>query len=387
MRWDSQGILDKNYEFGDRVQFKAISEHSRGLANLIGGVDRLSRLRLSWSLDLSDFPKSGLDDSDELVDNITDLEPSSKSPLTPLDKEYLQLQRLTYRWRQDFDQERDLHMIECMASVLDLKLPSAVTQDGLADFTAALEGFLNYDRPFDQNHAQERGERYFQPVLAKARREGREQGSEEGTCQQDPQVPGNGGCQQRIGEDITSQHVAKDIPSQDDTGNDILTRVQAMDIDNEKLVSLKTNSEELLMWGPEPLIQIAELEKEQTDRRLTVWKESSSADGFAEAVFADARPATSLARLGEVPGVSLLRCHTQWLSELTELAQSNLQSTCLSLTLLRSDDCRRDSFTVELPSAGAHQIDIRVIKPTGEISRYELRKVWATLVNRSDAAA
>ncbi|KAJ6597474.1 hypothetical protein DFH09DRAFT_1022843, partial [Mycena vulgaris] len=74
-------ILHEKYEFRDTERFDAIAEHSRGIANRIGGIDRFNRLRVSWTLD---FPKPELDEPSAQL---------SKSALTNLDKEYLRLQR------------------------------------------------------------------------------------------------------------------------------------------------------------------------------------------------------------------------------------------------------------------------------------------------------
>ncbi|KAJ6597478.1 hypothetical protein DFH09DRAFT_81646 [Mycena vulgaris] len=135
-----------NREYKFRERFDVIAEHSQEIANRIGGIDRVSRLRVSWTLELIDFPKPELD---EPVNHSAQL---SQSALTNLDKEYLRLQRLAYLWRRDFDQERQLHTLECMSSALDFDLPIERYAETLRSFANALEDLLNYECAFFEKH-------------------------------------------------------------------------------------------------------------------------------------------------------------------------------------------------------------------------------------------
>ncbi|KAJ6591277.1 hypothetical protein DFH09DRAFT_1420394, partial [Mycena vulgaris] len=128
--------LHETHEFRKTARFTSISEHSQGIANRIVGIGRIGRLRVSWGLG---FSKS---DPEKSVKTM-------QSPLTHLDKEYLGLQRLAYLWRRDFDQEQDLHMLECMASTLDLELP---TTHNFTRLVVAMEHLRNYEGAVFEKH-------------------------------------------------------------------------------------------------------------------------------------------------------------------------------------------------------------------------------------------
>ncbi|KAJ7481848.1 hypothetical protein FB451DRAFT_1556037 [Mycena latifolia] len=330
-------ILYGTHEF--RKRFAAIDKHSRVIADRIGGIDRVIRLRVSWCLD---SPTPELEEPGE----------APQSPLTHLDKECLRMQRLAYQWRQDFDTELDLHMLECMAYVLDLKLPPgnrwfaelAIALERLLDYECILfeknllakttpggmtnHIFYEYARRLDVSVASEpRAE-----ALAKRIAQYSEMMDSAGISASESNLfPVN----------ILSQlSVAKDID--DETWKRSQARLQTT----------------LLHYRPAAVVtDIWKLEAQQMETRCRTWEMSPTLlnPDLAQAVFgaypsarcandpelfgimaarrcavfdfawddSNSLPPVFPPQMAAVPGVSLLRCPEEWFSQLTKLAQRN----------------------------------------------------------------
>ncbi|KAJ7481817.1 hypothetical protein FB451DRAFT_1237253 [Mycena latifolia] len=495
-------ILHTKHGFTKTERFTAIDKHSRGIADRIGGIGRIIRLDVSWRLD---SPTPVFDEARE----------PTAAPLTRLDKERLRKQRLADCWRRDFDQERDMHMRECMASVLDLE--PALDVRGFAKLAVALEQLLSYECAFFEkellvkttpndvtNHLfHEHARRLEVRVAGEARTEAfAKRISQYRQMVASPGVPGS---------------------ELDSFSDDTLTQVLgAMDVDDETLKWLQARS--CSEWwdvrrdDARSISAFWKLQVKKTETRLAMWKYSTSSNtGFAQAIFAeypnarcandpellaimatrgcsvldfdggnDAKSPVPLETITErddpASVVSLLRCPTAWVAQLTEIAQSphilaidlpdsvgtelqtrlrerrdnwgkpliqggdritscfcfssGFRATGCSMQILydtqsmesqstgfllvkaaqaeklqvtlwhrdpkesalrlswrlqagafdelqipESDEFRRDSFTVEVSSGGVHRIDITVIKPAGQNSEYELRKVWVSALS------
>ncbi|KAJ6591309.1 hypothetical protein DFH09DRAFT_1273923 [Mycena vulgaris] len=341
--------LHGKHEFRKTARFGSISEHSQAIANRIGGIDRVSCLHVSWGLG---FPKS---DPDKAVK-------SFQSPLTDLDKEYLGLQRLAYLWRRDFDQERDLQIVECMLSTSDLELP---TTQNFSRLAVAMEHLLNYECAVFEKHlvAKTTPRDAVNHIFYQyARRLEIRLASE----------PRKQALARRLAK--YRQMVGPTTATDNRVFPDISTRVSvAMNIDDDTLESLQ----DLCVVSralKSTLVEVWKLEKQQMDNRLTIWKNcgtSSNAD-LAETVFStypgpccaidpelfqimvargcrvfdfacdDMKSFTGFPeKITDVLGVSLLRCPARWLPQLTKLAQSN--PTTLS---------------IELPDSGASELQM-----------------------------
>jgi hypothetical protein len=92
-------LLDTTHEFPRQDCFHAIDEHSRAIADRIGGRHRVIGLSLSWGLDL--------------IEATIDSDFTTKaSPLTNVEKKYLYSQQVARLWRKDFYSEQDGRIVD-----------------------------------------------------------------------------------------------------------------------------------------------------------------------------------------------------------------------------------------------------------------------------------
>ncbi|KAJ7209047.1 hypothetical protein C8J57DRAFT_1484381 [Mycena rebaudengoi] len=305
--------LHAKHEFGKTKRFAAIAEHSRGIADRIGGVGRVRCLRVTWGLDF-------------LTAELEYTSDTAHSPLTHLDKEYLKLQLLASKWRHDFDAAWDLRLLEFMASesesnVRDPNQPSLRTISvAMENLTQAECGFFEkylFVKTKPPNHIFHQCARQLELERVGAARK-----------------------EALVNRLVKYRAIAGSTQSHNFT-DDILTEVSvAMDIvdinDNDKL----------------------KLEQKWAEARIATWRTcTSSNEGVAQAIFAahpDAdctnnpelfklmvargctvfdfawkdtlEPPVSFDNIKDIPRiVSFLRCPNQWLLQLTELARSNPQ--------------------------------------------------------------
>ncbi|KAJ7473432.1 hypothetical protein FB451DRAFT_1468247 [Mycena latifolia] len=106
------------------------------IANRIGGIDRVISLHVSWDLE-------------SVTPELDKAAKPSESPLTQLDKEYLRMQDLAYRWRSDFDKEQDTHLT-CMASAFELQRQP--DSNAFLFLAAALEAMWSYECAFFEKY-------------------------------------------------------------------------------------------------------------------------------------------------------------------------------------------------------------------------------------------
>ncbi|KAJ7473421.1 hypothetical protein FB451DRAFT_1249219 [Mycena latifolia] len=470
--------LSRTHGFRKTARFAAINKHSQEIADRIGGIGRVISLHVSWGLE---SPRPELDKPEN----------PSKSPLTQFDKEYMRVQDLAYQWRSDFDVERDTHLLACMASAFELQIPP--DSDALHSLADVVERMWSYECAFFETHliAKTTPSTIVNSVFY------------EDTRRLDVRLAGETRKESlaRRTDKYCEMAGIKTFPQ-----NETLAWV-AMDIEDETLNRLFQGYNVPTRFLGPVFTRIVDLERQNMETRCRTWKNipTSSSPYLAQAVFA-AYPSSQCANdpelfeimaargcsvfdfdhskspmpldkiLADGPGVSLLRCPEQWLSQLTELAQANpcimaieipnssagqnrledmieanrhnwgnnipipdrdhviscfcflskfkADSFCMSAgreamgillvntgqagtfrvtflhhTFRRSvqlswslrtagsplhgtieipygNDFRRDSFTLEVPSAGLHQIDIRIDNRL----LYEFRKVWVTLV-------
>ncbi|KAJ7473427.1 hypothetical protein FB451DRAFT_292410 [Mycena latifolia] len=470
--------LSRTHGFRKTERFSAINSHSQEIANRIGGIDRVISLHVSWGMD---SPTPELDKP----------ESPSKSPLTELDKGYLRVQDLAYRWRLYFDVERDTHLLTCMASAFELEI--RLDSDAFHWLVVNLEEMWSYECAFFEKHliSKTTPSTIMNSVFYEDAR--RLEVRHAGEARKESLARRTKKYQEMAGIEA--------FP------NEALSRVSVpMDIEDETLNRL---SRFYRHPHARAFNLILDLEGQRMTTRCETWKNipTSSSQYLAEAVFA-AYPSSRCAKdpelfeimvargcavfdfddskspmpldkiLADSPGVSLLRCPEQWLPQLTELVQTNPRimaikipnsaasqselediieenrrnwganipipdgdhtiscfcfsskftadsfymstedreatgillvktaqagtlrvtflhrgfsytSTQLSWSLrtagspshgtieISDGDFRRDSFTLEVPSAGMHQIDIS-IENRGRWLEYEFRKVWVT---------
>ncbi|KAJ7881306.1 hypothetical protein B0H14DRAFT_1514198 [Mycena olivaceomarginata] len=325
--------LHAKHEFGKTKRFAAIAEHSRGIADRIGGVHRVRCLRVSWGLD---FLTAELEYSSD----------TSHSPLTHSDKEYLKLQLLASKWRHDFDVACDLRMLEFMASESESNTRDP-DQPSLRTISVAMENLTQaecgvfekylFAKTKPPNHIFNEYARQLELERVVAVR----QEALANRLVKYRSMVGSTQSQSLTDDIVTEVSVTMDIMNIN--GDDELSRLHNAILNN---------------WGPTLTQTRLKLERKWAEARIATWRTcTSSNDGVAQAVFAaypDAKctnnpelfelmvargctvfdfawkdtlqPPVSFDNIKDIPRtVSLLRCPNQWLPQLTELARSNPQ--------------------------------------------------------------
>jgi hypothetical protein len=103
-------MLDEMREFPRQDRFRAIDEYSRAIADRIGGHHRVIGLSLSWGLDLTEATI----DSDFTT---------NPSPLTNVEKKYLDSQQVARLWRKDFYREQDGRIVDFGSQLREISDP------------------------------------------------------------------------------------------------------------------------------------------------------------------------------------------------------------------------------------------------------------------------
>ncbi|KAJ7027619.1 hypothetical protein C8F04DRAFT_1294058 [Mycena alexandri] len=325
-------LLHSEHKFRSTRRFAAIAQHSQTIANRIGGMDRVTRLHISWGLELS---VSELEKQKQM-DTLT-------LPLTQFEKAYLEVQQLAYQWRSDFDQELDLRAVECMATAL-LELGSPGDKEDIFGIAVALERLVNYESAFFEKHLAARYPSSHIFHQWAQRLEVRQAGKarSEALTTRISKYQGLGGA---------AENRFSDLPKE---------VMLVTDIDDNSLEGLPRGDPP--SWWSDSVIALLKLQQVQADHRLALWKDStSSSEYLAEAIFA-AYPTAACANdpelfeiiaargcavfdfAGENPisapafhklpnelGVSLLRCSQQWVPQLTNLVQSNPRILALQI--------------------------------------------------------
>ncbi|KAJ7227764.1 hypothetical protein C8J57DRAFT_1730798 [Mycena rebaudengoi] len=314
--------LHAKHEFGKTKRFAAIAEHSRGIADRIGGVGRVRCLRVSWGLDF-------------LTAELEYTSDTAHSPLTHLDKEYLKLQLLASKWRHDFDAAWDLRMLEFMASESESNVRDP-NQPSLRTISVAMENLAQAECGFFEKYLFVKTKPPNHIFHEYAR-------------QLELERVGAARKEALVNRLVKYRAIAGSTQSHNFT-DDILTEVLvAMDIvdinDNDKLTSSLLHMI-LNQWGPTLTQTRLKLEQKWAEARIATWRTcTSSNEGVAQAIFAahpDAdctnnpelfklmvargctvfdfawkdtlEPPVSFDNIKDIPRiVFLLRCPNQWL--------------------------------------------------------------------------
>ncbi|KAJ7020755.1 hypothetical protein C8F04DRAFT_1241770 [Mycena alexandri] len=330
--------LHPEHKFRNTERFVAIAQHSQTIASRIGGMGRVTRLHVSWGLELSasEFEKR---------------KQMATSPLTQFEKAYLEVQRLAYPWRHRFDKELDLRVVECMATVLELEPPAS--KYVLTDIAVALEKLVNYESAFFEKHLAARYPSSHIFHQWAQRLEVRQAGKARSEA-----------LTTRIAKYQELEGTAENSFS------DLHKHVMVVtDIDDNSLKQLPRLKPKR-RW-PDSVIALLKPQQAQVDHRLALWKDSTSSSPYlAEATFA-AYPSTTCAndpelfeimaergclvfdfededteteddednsipvpafdKLPNEHGLSLLRCPEQWVPQLTDLIHSNPRILALQI--------------------------------------------------------
>ncbi|KAJ7020395.1 hypothetical protein C8F04DRAFT_1318369, partial [Mycena alexandri] len=324
--------LHPEHKFRNTERFAAIAQHSQTIANRIGGMDRVTRLQVSWGLEVS---ASELEKQKQM-DALT-------SPLTQFEKAYLEGQQLAYPWRYRFNEALDLRVVECMATVLELESPG--DKEDIFNIAVALENLMNYKSAFFEKHLAARyPSRHIFHQWAQ-----RLEVWQAGKARSEALTTRIAKYQRLAG---TAENNYSDLPKK---------VMVVTDIDDNSLKRLPRV--EPSPWWPDSVIALLELEQVQVDHRLALWKDSTSSSKYlAEAIFAAYPSATcandpelfaimaargcavfgfadektiSAPAFDKLPiehGVSLLRCSQQWVPQLTDLVQSNPHILALQIS-------------------------------------------------------
>ncbi|KAJ7020387.1 hypothetical protein C8F04DRAFT_1242007 [Mycena alexandri] len=324
--------LHPEHKFRNTERFGAIAQHSQTVANRIGGMGRVTRLHVSWGLELSASELEKRKQMDALT-----------SPLTQFEKAYLEVQRLAYPWRSNFDNELDLHAVECMAAILELKSPG--NEGDIFGIAVALEKLVNYESAFFEKHLAARYPSSHIFHQWAQRLEVRQAGKARSEA-----------LTTRI-----SKYQRLAGTAEDNFSNLPKEVMLVTDIDDNSLERLH-RAKPHPRW-PASVITLLKLEQVQVNHRLTLWKDSTSSSQYlAEAIFAaypsaacandpelfaimaergcpvfdfgdedteteddedNTIPVPAFNKLPNEHGLSLLRCPEQWVPQLTNLVQSN----------------------------------------------------------------
>ncbi|KAJ7020513.1 hypothetical protein C8F04DRAFT_1403585 [Mycena alexandri] len=324
--------LHPEHKFRSAKRFAAIAQHSQTIANRIGGMGRVTRLHVSWGLELS---ASELEKQKQLD--------TPTSPLTQFEKAYLEVHQLAYPWRRDFDRELDLRVIECLATVLELESPG--DKEDILHIAVTLENLMNYESAFFEKHLTARYPSSHIFHQWAQRLEVRQAGKarSEALTTRIAKYQGLGGA---------AENSFSELPKK---------VMVVTDIDDNSLKQL--HRVEPRPWWPASVIALLELEQVQVDHRLSLWKDSASSSVYlAEAIFA-AYPSAACSNDPELfeimaarrcavfdfdnektisapafdkllneHGVSLLRCPEQWIPQLTDLVHSNPRVLALQIS-------------------------------------------------------
>ncbi|KAJ7020498.1 hypothetical protein C8F04DRAFT_1274961 [Mycena alexandri] len=324
--------LHPEHKFRSAKRFAAIAQHSQTIANRIGGMGRVTRLHVSWGLELS---ASELEKQKQLD--------TPTSPLTQFEKAYLEVHQLAYPWRRDFDRELDLRVIECLATILELESPG--DKEDILHIAVTLENLMNYESAFFEKHLAARYPSSHIFHQWAQRLEVRQAGKarSEALTTRIAKYQGLGGA---------AENSFSELPKK---------VMVVTDIDDNSLKHL--HRVEPRHWWPASVIALLELEQVQVDHRLSLWKDSASSSVYlAEAIFAaypsaacsndpelfeimaarrcavfdfDNEKTISAPAFDKLPnehGVSLLRCPEQWIPQLTDLVHSNPRVLALQIS-------------------------------------------------------